>query len=72
MRRRGKGVSRVGAGKIVCGETAREALKDDGVQPDCFNAGPAPDEEFDFMHRRWRGTEIYFVRNKRPRRWRRC
>ena len=62
----GKGVSRVGAGKIVCGETARDALKDAGVQPDLMNAGPAPDEEFDFTHRRWRGTEIYFVRNKRP------
>jgi hypothetical protein len=62
----GNGVSKVGLGKIVCGERARAALEDDGVAPDLTSAGPAPSEDFDFVHRRGHGAEIYFVRNKKP------
>jgi hypothetical protein len=62
----GKSVSVVGEGKIVCGTSARQALEDDGVQPDLSSAGPAPDSDFDFAHRRGRGAEIYFIRNQRP------
>jgi hypothetical protein len=61
-----KGVSKVGAGKIVCGESARKALEDASVAPDLTSAGPAPDEDFDFVHRRGHGAEIYFIRNKKP------
>jgi hypothetical protein len=61
----GKGVSKLGAGKIVCGESARTALEDDGVQPDLTSAGPAPEEDFDFVHRRGHGAEIYFIRNRK-------
>ena len=61
----GEGVSKVGAGKIVCGGSARAALEADGVQPDLTSAGPAPDEDFDFVHRRGRGAEIYFIRNRK-------
>jgi hypothetical protein len=59
-------VSKVGAGKIVCGESARQALLDAGVAPDLTSAGPSPDEDFDFVHRRGHGAEIYFIRNKKP------
>ncbi len=61
----GKGVSAVGAGKIVCGESARAALEDAGVMPDLKSAGPAADDDFDFVHRRGQGAEIYFVRNRK-------
>lgn len=59
----GKPVSQIGAGEIVCGESARQALEDAGVMPDLASAGPAPDSDFDFAHRRGRGAEIYFIRN---------
>jgi hypothetical protein len=62
----GTGVSKVGLGKIVCGERARAALEADGVAPDLTSAGPAADEDFDFVHRRGHGAEIYFVRNRKP------
>ncbi|HEV2487249.1 MAG TPA: glycosyl hydrolase [Terracidiphilus sp.] len=62
----GKGVSKVGAGNIVCGESSRAALEDAGVAPDLISAGPAASEDFDFVHRRGHGAEIYFVRNKKP------
>ncbi len=62
----GKNTVSVGAGKIVCKESARQALEDAGVMPDFASAGPAPDEDFDFVHRRTHGAEIYFVRNKKP------
>jgi hypothetical protein len=62
----GQTVSRSGAGKIVCGRSAREALRQEGVTPDLSSAGPARDEDFDFVHRRTGATEIYFVRNIRP------
>jgi len=63
---KGQTASKAGAGKIVCGESAREALKNDGVAPDLISAGPASDADFDFVHRRVGGTEIYFIRNIRP------
>ena len=34
--------------------------------PDLTSAGPAPDSDFDFVHRRGHDAEIYFVRNKKP------
>jgi hypothetical protein len=62
----GKPESLVGAGKIVCRESARQALEQSGVAPDLASAGPAPDSEFDFAHRRAHGAEIYFIRNQQP------
>jgi len=62
----GKGVSKVGAGKIVCGTSPRQALEDAGIAPDLTSAGPAKDDDFDFIHRRSGGAEIYFVRNTKP------
>ena len=62
----GKPVSPVGSGKIVCGESARQALEQDGVMPDFASAGPAPDNNFDFVHRHSHGVEIYFIRNQLP------
>jgi len=59
-------VVQVGAGKIVCGRSARQALEDAGVLPDLSSAGPAPDTDFDFAHRRTNDAEIYFIRNQLP------
>jgi len=55
---------KAGAGKIVCASTARQTLVDADLQPDLLSAGPAPDTQFDFAHRRSAGAEIYFIRNK--------
>ena len=62
----GKPENFVGTGKIVCGESARQALEEAGVAPDLASAGPAPDSDFDFAHRRASGAEIYFIRNIEP------
>lgn len=62
----GKGTSKVGEGKIVCGGSPRQALVDDGVAPDLVSLGPAPDEDFDFAHRRIQDSDIYFVRSRKP------
>jgi carboxylesterase type B len=61
-----KSLSGLGAGKIVCGTSARQALEANGVQPDLTSVGPAPDRDFDFAHRRGQGAEIYFIRNQLP------
>ncbi|MDR3739770.1 MAG: glycosyl hydrolase, partial [Terracidiphilus sp.] len=62
----GKGISKIGAGKIVCTASPRQALEDDLIAPDLASAGPAPSGQFDFVHRRSHGEEIYFVRNQEP------
>jgi len=62
----GKSESRSGAGRVVCGASARQALASAGVGPDLTSKGPAPDMDFDFIHRRVGAEEIYFVRNVRP------
>jgi hypothetical protein len=61
-----KNTGRVAAGKVVCTQSARQALEDAGVAPDLSGAGPAPNDGFDYVHRRAGGREIYFVRNTRP------
>ncbi len=61
----GKGVSKIGAGEIVCGESPRQVLDDAAIAPDLTSAGPAPNEDFDFVHRRSGSAEIYFVRSKK-------
>jgi (4-O-methyl)-D-glucuronate---lignin esterase len=52
-----------GQGRVFSGETARQVLLADGIQPDCeFSA--APDADMDYIHRTDNGTEIYFVANR--------
>lgn len=62
----GKSVCPIGAGQIVCGGSARQALERDGILPDLASEGPATDGTFDFAHRRADGAEIYFIRNQSP------
>jgi hypothetical protein len=62
----GSNSTTVGAGKIVCAESARHALADAGIAPDLSVSAPARDEDFDYVHRRAGTTEIYFVRNRKP------
>jgi hypothetical protein len=62
----GKTFTRIGAGKIVCGESPRQALEDAGIAPDLTVAGPAVNDDFDYVHRKADGAEIYFVRNRKP------
>jgi hypothetical protein len=56
-----------GKGRIFNGETAREVLLADGVQPDCeflSTLNPQPSTDFDYIHRTADGAEIYFVANR--------
>jgi hypothetical protein len=56
-----------GKGKIVCGRTLRDVMRQRGVGPDFTYQGAAGDADLDFIHRTASDAEIYFVRNKRPR-----
>jgi hypothetical protein len=61
----GKAVTRSGYGRgTVCwGEELRSVLEGKGVPPDFDFEGTAENTTLDFIHRRWGGTDIYFVRN---------
>jgi len=53
-----------GKGKIFWGVPLREILKRRGVGPDFAFTGRSGDADLDFIHRRDRNTDIYFVRNR--------
>jgi hypothetical protein len=56
---------RVGKGRVIWGKTPREILIADGVVPDfTFSGQDERPEQFDYIHRTCRGTEIYFVINR--------
>jgi (4-O-methyl)-D-glucuronate---lignin esterase len=52
-----------GRGRIVTGETAREALKKLEIKPD-FQSENQDGAEINFIHRRDGDTEIYFIANR--------
>jgi len=57
------------SGKVRTGKSAREVLEALNVAPDfaAYPVSPASGSvALDYVHRRWGGTEIYFVRNTRP------
>jgi hypothetical protein len=58
------GENRRGRGRVVWGMTARQWLGRESVGPDfsCLDAAMAP--HLDYIHRRTRDADIYFVRNK--------
>jgi hypothetical protein len=58
------GENRHGKGRVVWGMSAREWLAGQSVAPDfaCEDSGQAP--QLDYIHRRTRDADIYFVRNK--------
>jgi len=56
-----------GLGCVISGETAREVLQSDGVQPDfevLSTINSEPSISIDYIHRRAGDTEIYFVANR--------
>jgi hypothetical protein len=59
---------RFGKGRVICGETARDVLLADGVQPDFEGTGGKPGAMIDYLHRRTDSADIYFVAN-RSNRW---
>jgi hypothetical protein len=56
---------RYGRGRVICGKTAREVLKQEHVIPDLEYEGAHADASLDFVHRRTPEGEIYFIRNAR-------
>ncbi len=56
-----RGVRKVGLGRIIWGQKAREVLLTDSLKPD-FTAGPAVGSHvFDYIHRTSEATDCYFV-----------
>jgi hypothetical protein len=53
-----------GAGKIIQGKDLRTILMDRGVLPDFDFAGNVELTEIDFIHRKMKEFDIYFIRNK--------
>lgn len=63
----GHKANKYGLGRIIEGETAREVLLADGIQPDCeFEAegGTNLSAGFDYIHRKVGDADIYFVANR--------
>ncbi len=56
-----------GKGRIVCGQSLREVLRDRGVGPDFQVRSRLADTSLDFIHRHSPTADIYFVRNTRDR-----
>lgn len=58
------GQTKVGAGRVVWGRTARETLLNDGVGPD-FDFRSVQEKAFlDYVHRRTDAADLYFVINR--------
>lgn len=56
-----------GKGKIIWGRSLREILQDRGIGPDFSFASRSEGTELDYIHRRTKSADIYFVRNKNMR-----
>jgi len=58
--------NRSGSGKIVWGKDLQTVLRDREVLPDFDFAGNVDKTEIDFIHRKVKDIDIYFIRNKTP------
>ncbi len=58
---------RYGQGRVVWGRSLREVLAERGTGPDFSFTSDHGDTELDFIHRRTKDADIYFLRNQRPR-----
>jgi hypothetical protein len=58
------GVRGVGRGRVSWGTPAREVLVAQGVEPDCEMSDAAHADALDYIHRRDRVRDIYFVSNR--------
>jgi len=58
--------SKVGEGRVITGKTAREVLIADGIADDCsfYARGGESTGNFDYIHRRTTGADIYFLANR--------
>jgi hypothetical protein len=54
-----KGIRNVGKGRVACGMTARELLREDGLAPDVAITPTAPD--IDWIHYRIGDADVYFL-----------
>lgn len=59
---------RHGRGRVIWGRNLREILHERGLGPDFRFTAANADAGIDFIHRRTRDADIYFVSNQRPRR----
>lgn len=57
-------LKRVGAGRLVWGQTARQVLQNEGVPPDFEAAGVSDQGTVDWIHRQTDDAEIYFVASR--------
>lgn len=55
-----------GKGRVISGRNARQVLLDDGIGPDLSYTSPDPNTTVQYIHRRDRAWEIYFLANLRP------
>ena len=61
-------VNTYGKGQVIRGKTGREALQGIGVPPDFSYETGSQEAKLDYIHRRAREADIYFVVNRRNRR----
>jgi hypothetical protein len=59
-------LNRYGAGRVFFGETIRNVLLKDGIQPDFEHTG-SPNDLIDFIHRTTPDGEVYFISNRHGR-----
>lgn len=60
----GASETRVGAGRLVYGQTAREVLQDEGVPPDFEASGVSDEGTIDWIHRKTDDADIYYVASR--------
>jgi hypothetical protein len=60
----GAPMTMVGRGRVIAGRDVEAALASLGEAPDFHYAGPRPDSDVRFVHRRSADAEIYFVDNR--------
>ncbi len=60
----GSGVHKVGKGTVYAGESLAEAFNALGLQPDFDYAKNNSDSDVEFVHRKLKDAEIYFVDNR--------
>ncbi|MCK4967029.1 glycosyl transferase family 2, partial [bacterium] len=57
----------VGKGKIICGRTLKEVLRERGIGPDFGFSSSLKDTELDYIHRRTDNEDVYFIYNTKMR-----
>jgi hypothetical protein len=60
----GSGVHKVGKGRVFAGQTVQQALTALNVQPDFAYSARSNGDEIQFVHRKLRDADIYFLDNR--------